>query len=347
MLPRVVLAFVFAFLPLLPCAAVAAPLAPPDQVVRVHASTALPDTAVVSPDGRQLAFAVREGDAHVLVVVDLDTLEAKRLPLPVFPSLTRFDPSGKAVWFADGRDLWRFRLDEPQAAKWRSLDQEVDGLAVAAGDKVYARLRLSLGRGQFKGPVPRGVAGAEMQKLCLVPEKGDPRPLVLDFVADGAEVERLPGGDLVLDASYPDPAGQLNEREIVRLSPSGARTRLTKVRGNCYSPGVSADGTLVAAPCDKGGRHSLRLVDVAKKRVTTVFEDSDVIAAGRPAFSPDGKTIALAFRKDAWNAWIVDAAGGKPVRVSDLPEASVLGFARSGRAIVIESEGALHLAIWK
>ena len=58
-----------------------------------------------------------------------------------------------------------------------------------------------------------------------------------------------------------------------------------------------------------------------------------------PAWSPDGKAIAFARRRDAANAiFVVDASGGRPAKVYDRQGACEPHWSPDGRLLVYETE---------
>jgi hypothetical protein len=329
-------------------AAWGAPPAKPDKIVPLHKATVYPDSVALSPDGTTLAFAAVEGKrpkAKVsLVVVDLRSLGAKTFPLPGSPTLLQFAGADRTLWFVVEKDIYRFALADKAAKKWRTLSTEIEGLLVSPKEQVYATLKVLIpGRGRNAGPL-------ELQKVCAVAEQGEPRPLTRDYVGDGRPIFGA-AGNLILDARYPNKQGALEEREIALLTLKGKRTRLTRLRGNCYSPGASGDGKLVAFGCTQGkGENTwerLQLLNLKTKKLTTVIDDKGISAYGPACFSPDASLIAVAANKEAWTGFLVPSGGGAPLPIASLPETSVVGFALGGKAVILESKQHLYLATWK
>jgi len=331
-------------------AAWAAPLGKPDKISPLHQGTVSADTAALSADGQTLAFVRFEPGPkakRTLVVLDLSSLKSREVPLSVSPDGLRLDGVGKVVWFLAGKDLYRFALADKEPKKWRSLEEDVESLAVSPQGQVYVTMKVSVsGKG-----LPRGAAAAQVTKVCRVAEKGKPKPLTSDYVSD-ATLPRFTGrGDLLLDARFPDAQGRLEEREIVLLTPRGKRTRLTQLHGNCYDPGASADGRQIVFACTQGTGDKtwerLNLLDAKTRKLSTLLDDHGFSAYGAPSFAPDGTALAVAGNKKAWLGYLVSIEGGTPIELASLEETSVLGFALKGKAVVFEAKGRLYLATWK
>ncbi|NQT01579.1 MAG: PD40 domain-containing protein, partial [Planctomycetes bacterium] len=88
-----------------------------------------------------------------------------------------------------------------------------------------------------------------------------------------------------------------------------------------YLLSLSPDGKIVAFTSDEKGKIQLFTVNVEGGDVNQLTEDGGT----QPAFSPDGKKIAYVKEKPQKteirksDVWVIPAAGGTPVQVSDLP----------------------------
>ena len=89
-----------------------------------------------------------------------------------------------------------------------------------------------------------------------------------------------------------------------------------------YLLSLSPDGKIVAFTSQEKGKIQLFTVNVEGADVKQLTEDGGT----QPAFSPDGKKIAYVKEKPQKtdvpksDVWVIPAAGGTPVQVSDLPE---------------------------
>jgi len=88
-----------------------------------------------------------------------------------------------------------------------------------------------------------------------------------------------------------------------------------------YRLSLSPDGKIVAFASDEKEKIQLFTVNVEGGDVNQLTEDGGT----QPAFSPDGKTITYVKEKPQKtdvpksDVWVIPAAGGTPVQVSDLP----------------------------
>jgi Tol biopolymer transport system component/Zn-dependent protease with chaperone function len=88
-----------------------------------------------------------------------------------------------------------------------------------------------------------------------------------------------------------------------------------------YLLSLSPDGKIVAFTSQEKGKNQLFTVTVERPDVKQLTEDG----GAQPAFSPDGKKIAYVKEKPQQtenrksDVWVIPAAGGTPVQVSDLP----------------------------
>ena len=108
-------------------------------------------------------------------------------------------------------------------------------------------------------------------------------------------------------------------------------TRLTTGVGLTTTPALSFDGNLVAYACDRGDEDNL---DIWMQQVSggpAVRLTEDPAADHRPAFSPDGKTIAFQSDREGGGVYVIPTLGGRPrlvVRGGQRPR-----FSRDGRSI--------------
>jgi len=137
------------------------------------------------------------------------------------------------------------------------------------------------------------------------------------------------------------------------FSPDGVRILFTSTRGGKTGAWMmAADGSDAKRICGgdqaewspdakrivfrRDGRILVRnLVSGAEKTITP----KDWTACSGPAWSPDGKTIALALLQDRANAiYTVPAGGGEPAKVYDKKGACEPHFSPDGTRIIYETE---------
>ena len=137
------------------------------------------------------------------------------------------------------------------------------------------------------------------------------------------------------------------------FSPDGKSILLSSTRGGRRGVWrMSADGANLKRICDgdqaewsphgrkialrRQGRIAVRDLASGKEKIIT---PADWTLCSGPAWSPDGKTIALARRKDNQNGiFTLPADGGKPTKLYDKRGACEPHFSPDGKRIVYETE---------
>ncbi|MHC4171690.1 MAG: tetratricopeptide repeat protein [Planctomycetota bacterium] len=136
----------------------------------------------------------------------------------------------------------------------------------------------------------------------------------MSWSADGKWIayNTLPSEDHVGICIVPSSGGKV--KRIVNRYRAGHRI-------HNYLLSLSPDGKIVAFTSDEKEKIQLFMVNVEGGDVNQLTKDGGT----QPAFSPDGKTITYVKEKPQKtdvpksDVWVIPAAGGTPVQVSDLP----------------------------
>ncbi|MFT3890216.1 MAG: hypothetical protein QM730_01165 [Anaerolineales bacterium] len=140
-----------------------------------------------------------------------------------------------------------------------------------------------------------------------------------DWSPDGSLIafvsDRAPGGKALDDVWVMKPDGS----NLVNLTNNGEDWE-------DHYPAWSPDGKSIAFfrssffEPSEGGPAGLWAMDPDGKNQHLVTAINGFRASGAPVWSPDGQSLAYTFELDGVeNVWVVSAAGGDPVNVSDMP----------------------------
>lgn len=253
-----------------------------------------------SPDGRHIAFSSSLRGNYDIYTVSVPGGQVRRLTTD-----TRYDV--QPTWTPDGSRIVFVRMDQ----WWIHHDVIAIDAATGSDERLIVSDRdwMDYRTGQEFGP---------------------------------GQVS--PRGDLVLFRSYR--SGWINwwlapmeGGEPRPLAPEAADQSSQKpFRGYArWSP----DGTRVAYTSNLRGRQILRVASVDDGAVHTLFAPEMGLVAN-PAWSPDGSRVAFTFDTPAQvpDLFVVDAAGGKPTRLThSLPDPSLAGAFFMPERVSYENDG--------
>jgi hypothetical protein len=150
------------------------------------------------------------------------------------------------------------------------------------------------------------------------------------------------------------PAGSSNHDIYVANADGSGAVDITNNAADDVDPAISPDGTRVAFSSNRGGTYDLYVVSVnggVPIRITNNVPGNEI----EPSWSPDGNTIAYAYRSDpndpttTYDIWTVGADGSGPSAVTgggtaadDLDPA----YVPDGTAVVWSSGGQLYESVF-
>ena len=297
----------------------------------------------VSPDGKWIAFTVRETDLAAnrgrtdIWLVGTDGKGLHRLTNhPASDFNPRWTPCSQWIFFLSTRSgssqVWRIKVDGGEAEQWTRLPLDV-------GNLVVAKAKLAFTMDVFPGLTPEATA-AKLEAIAKGPATGrlydklfvrhwdtwsDGRRSHLFFVPmhGGGEAKDLMPA---LDADTPNkPFGGPEE---IAFTPDG-KGLVFAAKDVGREEAWSTDSDLYYVPID--GSAAPRCLTEANKAMDTL-----------PAFSPDGKTLAYVamarpgYEADRFRIVLRDWPDGQPRVLTEAWDFSVasLGWAKDGKKIL-------------
>jgi Tol biopolymer transport system component len=159
---------------------------------------------------------------------------------------------------------------------------------------------------------------------------------------DGSAMRQLTQAGV--DEQDVDPVFRHDGQSILFTSTRGGKTGIWRMRADGATPERICDGDQAEwSPDDReivfrrGGQIFARALESGRERTITPARGWPHCSG--PAWSPDGRSIALACRWEAANAlFLVAAAGGEPIRVYDRQAACEPHWSADGKRLVYETE---------
>jgi len=335
----------------------------PRLPVRFELRVPAADSAVLSPDGRQIAFA----SGGPLRVRELDRLETRELSGTTGAIKPFWSPDGTSIGYGLDGKLWRVPVSggapalicEAPDATW---DQDAGGAWLPDGTIVFSNGGSDLMRVPAVGgdPVTEVATNTENERhfhspsslpggrglIFLTHRKNTAGTDTLELWADHERRILLRAeGQTIADAVY-SPTGHI----LFRRSPTNAgiwalpfsveTLRVTGeaflVAANAFAPSAGRDGTVLYLPGSPTPNGRLTLVDRLGKVLSTIGEPRELWS--QPALSPDGRRVAVPEKLDGkWDLWLYDLDRDTRTRLTT--DGSVYGGAWTpdGRALVFDS----------
>lgn len=234
-----------------------------------------------TPDGRDIVYAALASG----------TAELRNAAGPlfkgedVFPFRPTWLPSGELVYAADGKIRRRGPAGARDIAFSVVVPVNPPDYAKKGRDFDSAKPRPVVGIGSpALSPDGKQVAFRALNDLWILPIGGKAQPLIKDGYWKCDPAWSPDGGRLAYST---DRGGSLDI--WVRDLAAGTDRQVTRHAGAALSAAWSRDGKTLAFLDHTGALHS---VDVASGAIRQVF--GAIWEPGKPSFSPDGKTLALA-----------------------------------------------------
>jgi Tol biopolymer transport system component len=328
--------------------------------------TTVGSPAVISPDGRRIAYVARTAEGTYLHLRSLDDFEPARLPGTMGASAPFFSPDSRWIAFCAGGRLLKVPVTggAPEAiadchgvllgASWGS-----DGTIVFSNSTVTGLWRVPA-RGGVPTPltepdVPMNAGHRFPYQLpdgngILFATQGDDGRPELGLLRTGAKTwEILTDGDARFTGMKYLSSGQLVFGQAGSIKTVGfdlATGRLTGeprplVSDVASSPvsqyvyfSAADSGTLAYVPAEAADSYAgLAWLDVTGE----VHEFSRVRGGlGEMKLSPDGSLLAVAMRAAGrLDPWVYDVASGRGIRLTRDAEASYPVWAPDGRRLAV------------
>jgi Tol biopolymer transport system component len=359
----------------------------PQSAVRatIHAAVALPaaqtlvlDTncsVAISPDGRQIAYLARQGDARQLFVRSLSTGDVKALSGTDRARMPFFSPDGRWVGFWSDGKIQKVALAGGAPVPVVSISRPPAGAAWGSDDSiVYPE---SWGGGLVRVPASGGTATALTKPALKGSDRGHLWP---DLLPDGkAVLFTVFTGGSVDDYEIAAQTLATGERKTLikggtagryvasghivyarggslfamtfdekRLAVSGAPFLVAQdVALNTNGGGefaVSRSGTLVSVP--GGLLQPQRALVWADRKGNLIAASQARRPFGQPAISPDGKRLCATVMAATYDLWMLDLDRDTLTRFSFGKDDGNPIWSPDGRKVAYQSSQAGTYDIW-
>jgi Tol biopolymer transport system component/DNA-binding winged helix-turn-helix (wHTH) protein len=301
-----------------------------------------PPTLAWSPDGKTLALSARDSvqERFGILLLDLASLEVKRLthpsPAEIGDAEVCFSPDGK--WLAFNRihdlvaqDIYTVPVSGGEARRVTSESSNISGLSVSsdANSIVFSSTTVAPNtHSLYQVPVSGG-------KASLLFMSGDDivSPRVLHSGRRIVYLQRNPNGTIWRYQLSP----RHQAHDGIRIVSSSREQNGAR---------LSPDGKDVVYASDRSGSWNIW---ISSSDGVTAKQLTFVKSAGSPAWSPDGRRIAFdAFTAGHGDIYVVDVAGGTPLRITDGNGMNLLpGWSHDGKSIYYTSVRADAAQIWQ
>lgn len=256
-----------------------------------------------SPDSRKLVYSRLESSGLALYIVDVETLEERKLTSP-----RDEERDYRASWSHDGE--WIVFVRAPSSGLF---------LIPAEGGEAMPLL--------VDGSGNNSPAWTNDDRRILFTVSGTPTSGgdIWDIELESGALRRLTSG---LRASVPVPSstGRIafsqwsHEATLFRvpLADPENEVQLSLSTGNNYAPAYSPDGERIAFQSARTGGSEIWLHDLSAGVEQPLTRPTAGTSDRTPGWSPDGSEIVfLSNRRGPFQLWVVDVEGGAPRRLSE------------------------------
>ncbi|HEX8150353.1 MAG TPA: winged helix-turn-helix domain-containing protein [Pyrinomonadaceae bacterium] len=277
-----------------------------------------------SPDGRVIACALADVSSREYNVVGVAVSDGAERPL----SDCRWARVVALAWPADGGGLLvnAFeRNSQPGSQIWR--------VEYPGGETRRMTNDLNLYRGLSLTADARSLVTVQSDRYTnlWVSNDGDPRHAEQVKFTPGGRFGSIVGLSWTPDGRIVYASNESGNYDIwLAGAEGGGRKQLTVDALTDHSPAVSPDGGRVAFVSDRTGRQRVWVMDIDGGNQTPL-SPGDV--RDRPRWSPDGRWLVYTTTDSA--LWKIPAAGGEPVRLTDL-DARTPAVSPDGRLVSFE-----------
>lgn len=295
------------------------------------------DYAVISPDGKKIAFSATAEGKNMLYVRDLETAEAKLLPGSDNPLEPFWSPDSKSVAYGSQGKLKRSDMNGGNAqvlcdaARMVGGSWSKDGTIIFVPDYRKSLVQVSANGGE-PTPVTMNVAEGEITRHRYPYFLPDGRHFLFNNEGKGLSAGSLDSADIVQVIS--DRTGAVYSRDgwlifvrnnalvaqafdASRLALSGEPVTLVadqKSWSQSFRISVSDTGTLLWQ-ADWARDYQLTWFDREGKQVATVDAQAKITTGQDPRISPDGKRVAIK-RNPPQTVWTIDLEKATSERIT-------------------------------
>ncbi len=328
-----------------------------------------PDTAVISPDGRRVAFSANGADGkNMLYVRELNTVEAKLLPGSDNPLEPFWSPDSKSVAYGSNGKLKRSDLNGGNAqvlcdaARMVGGSWSKDGTIVFVPDYRTTVVQVSATGGEPK-PVAMNIEQGNEERHRYPYFLADGRHFVFNRETKGIWAGSLDSPEIVQIVPDNSPAVYSRQGWLIfirndalvaqafdpaKLALSGDAMPIISYQKswvNNFRFSASDNGNLVWQGVWER-EYQLTWFDREGKQVGTVEAPVKIATGLDPIISPDGKRVAVK-RNPPNTIWVIDLEKGTSVKItSDFgqmpvwsPDGSRLAYSGVGGLVIKAANG--------
>ena len=316
---------------------------PPTSTPVPATATPLPSPTAETPPQAEypsrIAYSLFDTNGVYIHTVDADGQNDERL--------TGDDCIGALpVWSMDGSLIVYYCYDPDTLSLW-VMDHDGSNARFVAELPDLLLLRWSPDNLHLAYHAPQP-DGSENDIYVLDIASGETVNLTEDSVVWDAFPAWSPDGDQIAFVSDRAPEGKALD-DVWVMNPDGSNLVNLTNNGEDWEddfPAWSPDGKSIAffrssiLEASEGGPAGLWVMDADGQNQRLVTAIDGFRASGAPIWSPDGQSLAYVFELDGVeNVWVVPAAGGDPLNVSDMPgDKSHVSWSPDSKALIFTND---------